>query len=212
MLAYEQQLKENRWWGVREGSRYFAGNNEVHKALRRITSRLEQLGIPYAVAGGMALYFHAYARFTEDVDVLVSREGLERIQQELRGRGYRPLFAGSKNLRDTEHGVRIEFIVSGEYPGDGKPKPVVFPDPGQASIERGGIHFLPLRELIELKLASGMTNRGRLKDLADVQEMIRTLQLPLEFADGLNLYVRNEFRALWQSVHEPPTTEPTAPA
>ena len=36
---------------------------------------------------------------------------------------------------------------------------------------------LSLPKLIELKLASGMTAPGRLKDLADVQELIWTLEL-----------------------------------
>ena len=106
---------------------HFEKERAVHKALRRITRRLDESGIPYAVAGGMALFFHGYRRFTEDVDILVTREGLQTIHAELEGRGYLPPFTGSKNLRDAEFGVRIEFLVAGEYPGDGKPKPVAFP-------------------------------------------------------------------------------------
>ena len=52
--------------------------------------------------------------------------------------GYTPPFAGSKNLRDTKTGVRIEFIVTGGYPGDGKPKPVSFPDPAKVATEIDG--------------------------------------------------------------------------
>ncbi len=54
----------------------------------------------------MALFLHGYRRFTEDVDVLVTRESLNKIHEELEGRGYLPPFAGSKHLRDTEFGVR----------------------------------------------------------------------------------------------------------
>jgi hypothetical protein len=36
---------------------------------------------------------------------------------------------------------------------------------------------------IELKLASGMVAPHRLKDLADVQELIRSIDLPGSFAD-----------------------------
>ena len=103
-----------------------------------------------------------------------------------------PPFKGSKNLRDTEYGVRIEFLVTGQFPGDGKPKPVAFPDPATAAIELDGIRLLPLKDLIELKLASGMTNPGRLKDLADVQELIRILDLSEEYsADWRNLFENN---------------------
>ena len=72
---------------------------------------------------------HGFRRFTEDVDILVTRDGLKAIHAHLEGLGYVPPFTGSKNLRDTEHGVRIEFLIAGEFPGDGKPKPVAFPGP-----------------------------------------------------------------------------------
>ena len=156
---------------------------------RRIAQRLRELNVPYAVAGGMAMFFHGFRRFTEDVDILVTREGLERLHQKLEGLGYVPLFPGSKNLRDAESGVRIEFLVTGDYPGDGKPKPVAFPDPEQAGVERDGIRWLNLPALVELKLASGMTAPGRLKDLADVQELIRLLRLPADFAEQLQPFV-----------------------
>ena len=115
-----------------------------------------------------------------------------------------PPFAGSKNLRDTESGVRIEFLVSGEYPGDGKPKPVAFPDPAAVGVAIEGIRFLSLPALIELKLASGMTNLGRLKDLADVIELIKLRDLPAEFAEQLNPYVREKYLELWQGLRESP--------
>jgi hypothetical protein len=134
----------------------------------------------------MALFRHGFRRFTEDVDLLVTKEGLRRIHAELEGRSYVPVFAKSKNLRHTETGVRIEFLIAGQYPGDGKPKDVAFPDPTQASVEIDGIRYLSLPKLIELKLASGMTNSERLKDLGDVQELIKLLNLSRDFEEELH--------------------------
>lgn len=202
MITYEQRLDQDPGWALREGSRHFEERSAVQDALRRITARLEELGIDYAVAGGMALFAHGLRRFTEDVDILVTREGLEVIHSRLRGLGYRPPFSASKNLRDTEHGVKIEFLLTGEYPGDGKPKPVAFPEPSTVSIERDGIRILNLPALVELKLASGMTNPLRGQDLVDVQELIRILGLPLSFASGLNPYVRRRYRSIWKLVDE----------
>jgi hypothetical protein len=91
--------------------------------LRKIAARLDELGITYAIAGGMALGAHRFVRATVDVNILVTREGLEAIHRGLEGLGYVALFAGSKNLKDTATDVRIEFLVSGQFPGDGKPKP-----------------------------------------------------------------------------------------
>ena len=52
------------------------------------------------------------------------------------------------------------------------------------SIEIDGVKYLNLPTLIELKLASGMTNPGRLKDLSDVLELIKLLDLPVNFSDS----------------------------
>lgn len=204
MIAYEQALKRDKSWGFREGSMHFEKESAVHKSLQKIIRRLDELHIPYAVVGAMALFFHGYERFTTDVDLLVSPEDLKKIHERLEGLGYLPPFEGSKHLRDTETGVRIEFLTTGDYPGDGKPKPVAFPDPVEASIELDGIRFLKLHTIIELKLASGITNPGRLKDLGDVQELIRALDLPENLADSLNPYVRDKYREMWRAVRENP--------
>ena len=180
-----------------EGSRHFDKQNSVHRTLRKIAAKLNELGIPYAVAGGMALFEHGYRRFTEDVDILVTRDGLRAIHEHLDGLGYVRPFERSKNLRDAELGVRIEFLITGDYPGDGKPKPVAFPEPAAARVERDNIAYLSLPRLIELKLASGMSSPHRLRDLADIQELIKTRSLPREFADQLDPYVREKFDEIW---------------
>ena len=199
MILYEQLLDADADWAVSEGSRHFEDGGAVQVALQKIVRRLSELQIPYSIVGGMALFAHGLRRFTEDVNVLVTEEGLKLIHGLLEGAGYLPPFPGSKNLRDVESGVRIEFLVSGQFPGDGKPKPVAFPAPAAVSIERAGIHYVNLPTLIELKLASGMTNPERVKDLADVQELIKLLTLPADFAQQLHEYVRPRFAELWKA-------------
>ncbi len=124
---------------IEEAAKFFMKTDPVHQSLREITRRLGELGIEYAVADGMALVAHGYDRTTVDVDILVTPQGLDAIHQSLNDLGYVPPFAGSKNLRDTQTGVRIEFIVTGQYPGDGKPKPVAFPDPASVGADIDGI-------------------------------------------------------------------------
>ena len=186
-----------------EGSRFFQGQSETHHALGKITRKLVELGIDYVVVGGMAMFQHGYRRFTEDVDLLVTRTGLKEIHRQLEGLGYIPPFPGSKHLRDTEHGVKIEFLVTGEFPGDGKPKPVVFPTPESVATEIDGIRYISLQALIELKLASGMTNPERARDLADVLELIKALDLSSDFSDRLHPFVQARFKQLWEDAHPP---------
>jgi len=204
MLTYEQRLNRNLDWALREGSMHFEKDSAVHKTLRKITKRLDELGIAYAVVGGMAMFFHGYRRFTEDVDLLVTREGLAEIHRRLEGLGYVPPFEGSKHLRDAEYGVKVEFLVTGDFPGDGKPKPIAFPDPGAVTLEADGMHVLRLPTLVELKLASGMSNPRRAKDLVDVQQLIEVLDLPEDFANQLHPYVQAKFKELWTVVHSNP--------
>jgi hypothetical protein len=200
MRPFEERMRSGGASAVREATAFFMRDDPVHRTLTSIARRLDEAGVPYAVAGGMALVAHGYDRTTVDVDVLVTREGLDSIQRSLVGLGYRPAFEGSrKQIRDAEHGVRVEFLVTGEFPGDGRPKPVAFPDPEACSVEIGGVRYLRLATLVELKLASGISDPGRLKDLADVQELIRARDMPLEFRDQLDASVRDKYAELWQA-------------
>jgi hypothetical protein len=176
------------------------GSDEVHATLRKIAGKLNELGVPYAVAGGMAVNAHGLIRTTADVDILVTSDGLKQIHDALEGLGYVRPFAGSKNLKDTETTVRVEFLIAGQFPGDGKPKPVSFPDPSKVATEISGIKYLGLPALIELKLASGMSSELRAKDIGDVVALIQELRLPPAFGDQLNAYVRDRFVALAQKV------------
>jgi len=203
-VIYEHLLQQGGDWMLREASAYFAGKGGLHSALRRLTHRLNVEGIPYALLGGLALAEHGYPRLTEDIDLLLATSGLARFRQRLVGRGYRPAFSGArKTFRDTETGVRIEIVTAGEYPGDGLPKPVVFPDPAtpEATVEIEGIRVVTLEKLVELKLASGMSAPHRLRDLADVQDLITRLRLPLTLTDRLDPSVRAEYRDLWEKAH-----------
>jgi hypothetical protein len=170
-----------------------------------LAKRLDELGIQYAVVGALAMAAHGHVRNTVDVDLLVTREGNQQIHAHLDGLGYVPPFAASRHLRDTQTGVRIEFLITGDFPGDGKPKPVAFPDPASVSVDIGGIKYLQLETLIELKLASGMTNPNRLKDLADVQELIRTIKPSRRLGDSLNAYVQPRFYELWDGWNNAPS-------
>jgi len=184
-----------------EGLRYFMGEGTLNKTLTRLSADLEEHGIDYAVIGAVALLAHGYARFTEDIDLVMTADGLRKFHEELVGLGYVPAFPGArKRLKSTVDGVSIEVMTTGEYPGDGKPKPVSMPEPDKASTEIDGIRFVTLEKLIELKLASGISAADRLKDLADVQELIKIRKLDAEFALKLDPYVREKYLELEAAV------------
>jgi len=197
---FESRLRQGYSALLKEASQFYMAHGDVYTTLRRLTQRLDQEKIPYALIGGMALAAHGFVRMTQDVDVLMTAAGLTAFGERCVGRGYVPAFPGArKTFRDTETQVRIEIITTGEYPGDGKPKPVAFPEPLIASLEREGMRVLTIEKLIELKLASGMSAPHRLRDLADAQDLIGALKLPLDLADRLDPSVRETYQRMWQA-------------
>ncbi|MSP60771.1 MAG: hypothetical protein EXR72_10595 [Myxococcales bacterium] len=186
---------------------YFVGKSPVHAAAEQIARHLDEEGIDYAIAGALSLGVHGYVRFTDDVDVLLTRDGLDRFKAKWLGRGYVNLREGGRPVRDALHGVKIDFLIAGDYPGDGKPKPVRFPDPATAAIPSGTFRVLALPTVVELKLASGLSAPHRAKDLIDIQELIRAAKLPLELADQLDSSVEAKYRELWNIVANAPADE-----
>jgi hypothetical protein len=194
--------------GARYASEFFMRRSIVHRSMEKIARLLEELNIPYAIVGAMALNEYGYERVTKDVDVLLTREGLDRFKREWLGRGYVEKFPGSRGLRDTENNVTIDVLVAGDYPGDGQPKPVRFPDPRIDAERVGKLRLLPIERLIELKLASGMSAPHRLRDLADVLELIRASDLRLELESRLDASVRDKYRELWTAARGAREEEP----
>jgi hypothetical protein len=185
--------------GARFTEEFHMGESRVHKAMEALVARLADLDIPYAILGALALNAYGYLRATVDVDVLLTREGLERFRAAALGRGYVEKFPGSRGVRDTTWNVDIDVVLAGDFPGDGREKPVRFPDPATKAVRGATFSLVPLETLIELKIASGMTAPHRLKDLADVIELIRVNALPVEFQERLDPYVRGRFGELWRA-------------
>ena len=186
-----QQILQQPALAYEEGLRFFRGVGLMNDTLRRLARDLDDRNIAYSVIGAVALNQYGYRRFTEDIDLLLTPEGLQKFTEELVGRGYRPAFDGAtRKFRATAENIPIEVITAGEYPGDGKPKSVVFPDPAENTVVIDGIKTIRLAKLIELKIASGMTGAGRRKDLADVQELIRVRGLDASFAEQLDSLVQ----------------------
>ena len=183
-----------------EALRFFKGEGMLNDALGRLAADLDSKKIDYVVVGAIAINQHGFQRLTVDIDILLSAEGLDRFQSELVGLGC-PAFEGArKKFNITRENIPLEIITSGEYPGDGKPKPVVFPDPREFTVEIDGVKTITLEKLIELKLASGLSAPHRLKDLADVQELIKVKHLDKAFAEKLDESVRAKFVELAEAV------------
>ena len=188
---------------LQELDAFLMGESAVQRTLERVAARLDALNIDFALAGGLAVGVHGHLRLTVDVDLVVTADGLARFKVEWLGRGYVEKFPGSRGVRDTDTGVPIDFLVAGEFPGDGLPKPVRFPDPGTVPRADAPYRVLDLRTLVELKLAAGMSAADRLQDLADVLSLIRANGLPAWFSESLDRSVREKYCELWTAAQIP---------
>jgi hypothetical protein len=197
-------MDENFEGVIREVDAFLEGTSKVQRTLERVQRALDELGIDFAVAGALAVGARGHLRLTVDVDLVVTDDGLRRFLEHRLGRGYVEKFPGSHSVRDVETGVHIDFLRAGDYPGDGRPKAVRFPDPAQVPPDASGLRILDLRTLIELKLASGITAPDRLQDLADVVALVRANQLTADFGASLDPLVRDKFAELWQAAQSPP--------
>jgi hypothetical protein len=188
--------------------RFFMGDAEVQKTVRKLVDILERENFPYAIIGALALNEYGHRRVTVDVDLVMREEDLREFKRRWLGRGYAERKPGTGKLLDTEFGVDIDVLSTGRFPGDDKPKPIAFPDPATTAIRGTPFALLPVERWIELKLASGMVAAHRLKDLADVQELIRSARFDRKMADSLHPWVREKFLELWQAVQAASESDP----
>ena len=189
--------------GVEYCGRFFMGEAEAQKALYKLTAILEAEGLPYVVIGAFALNEYGHRRVTVDVDIVMREEDLLEFKRRHLGHGYAERVVGTGKLLDTEHGVNVDVLSTGRFPGDDKPKPIAFPDPTTTAMRGERFALLPMPRYIELKLASGMVAPHRAKDLVDVQELIRSAALSVDVASELHPWVRDKFIELWHLAQTP---------
>lgn len=160
---------------------YFEGKGPVPETLIRFSTKLREAAIPHVFIGATALYAHGYRRTTNDVDVCMRREDPERFRHELVGRGYAATPGRTRRVVDLDTNVTIDVPVTGEIAGNReKQEDIRFPDPSEAVV----VEELPqvsLARLIELKLVT-----WRLRDWADVIELIRMHDLDEGYAENLH--------------------------
>lgn len=187
-LSNMQTKTVSFWTRLKEISMFFQGRDEVHKTLRRLVKRLQRAQIPYAVLGGMALSAHRYRRTTDDVDILLTAEGLTEFVRFFVPKQYDLIPGRSRRFRDQKNDVTVDILVTGRYPGSGKPGPIAFPQPAQVAQIVEKIRVVNLATLVELKLAA-----GRYLDFGDVVGLIRFNHLDESFAERLHPSVRGDF-------------------
>lgn len=148
----------------------------VRERLLRATAALEAAGVPYAVTGGNAVATWvsqidvAAVRNTQDVDLLISRDGFDDVRAALESAGFVYRHAGGIDMfldgpgakaRDAVHILYAEEKVRPEY---------VLPTAALTESERSqNYQVVSLEALVKMKLTSFRDkDKTHLRDLIDV--------------------------------------------
>lgn len=141
--------------------------------VKRTIDFLEEHGIDYCIIGGIALHFYDYTRATTDLDILIDRP-ISEVQR---------LFVQAGYKKTTSRGVfsnkfpdfEIEFLTEGERL---TPNGIAYPDPKTVRVQQDyfgkEVWVISLRDLIHVKLGAYVNTKTRMKDGADVQELIKS--------------------------------------
>ena len=171
---------------------------KVKDRLRRSTAALEAASIPYAVIGGNAVAAwvsrvdESAARATQDVDILIRREDLDRAKAALESVGfvYRHAAALDMFLDGPSAKARdaVHVIFAGEKvrPTDLHANPEVVPWE-----DAEGYRIIPLEALVRVKL-----NVFRRKDQVHLQDMIGVGLIDESWPDRLPPELGDRLRAL----------------
>jgi hypothetical protein len=178
----------NFWDRLKEIDMFFQKRDKVHQSMHRLVKRLEKAKIPYAIMGGMAVNAHLHERTTKDVDILLTEDGLETFRSLFVPKHYRTVPKRPRRFVDRVNDVILDILVTGKYPGNGLPGPIVFPDPENVGQRIKKIMVADLVTLIQLKLAA-----RRHQDFADVVNLIAVKKLDESFLPKLHPSVRHDF-------------------
>jgi hypothetical protein len=168
-------------------TRWRIGNTPLSDTARKLDKLLRQGQLGYLVVGGYAVQEYGYPRFTEDLDFVVRDRARARDYLLATGE-FRPVAGSSMTVIDRANGVPVDLLPAGQ---PDRPRGLAYPmPPTDAGV---GLQFVSLPGLVELKLGA-----NRYKDRADVAELIKRLDLPLNLADDLDQSVAERYTQVWQ--------------
>lgn len=173
---------------LKEIDKFFEGRGKEHKTMRRLVANLEKASIPYAIMGGMAVNAHGHERTTKDVDVLLTAEGFEAFRKRFVPRSYDPVPGRPRRFLDRQQQVTFDILVTGLFPGSGRPGPIAFPHPSEVSEVIQERNVINLATLVQLKLAA-----RRYQDFGDVVNLIQVHNLDESFQTKLHPSVHRDF-------------------
>lgn len=128
----------------------------------------------FAVIGGWAVMHHGFARTTQDLDLVVSREDFESWKESMRTLGYQPWHQAQNFAQFSRSGSvdwPVDLMLVGVETFSG-----LFDAAESATIQGAAVKVVCLRHLMALKLH--VLKQGKLhRFLDDFQDLVRLVQI-----------------------------------
>jgi hypothetical protein len=120
--------------------------------------------------------------------MLLSQGGFDEFRRRFVPRSYDAVPGRPYRFWDRRYRLFLDFLVTGNFPGSGDPGPISYPDPLEVRQMMKRMYVVNLPTLITLKLAA-----RRVKDFADVIDLIRRNELDDDFANQVHPSVRRDY-------------------
>jgi hypothetical protein len=152
---------------------------DIYDEFEKLIDTLNREEIEYAVCGGIAVALHGHPRFTEDVDILIRIDDLDRVSETVEELGFilhsgrLPFNVGGPNEREIfriskaagEDLLTLDLLIVGTAYKN------VWKDRERFHWKGRTLNIVSLDGLIEMKQKA-----GRNKDLLDIEELLKIKQ------------------------------------
>ncbi len=149
---------------------------DLYDEFEALIDVLNRERIEYAVCGGIAVALHGHPRFTEDVDILILVENLDRVSEAVKDLGFIlvsgriPFDVGGPNEREIfriskavgEDLLTLDLLIAGTT------FKKVWKEREKFNWKGRTLNIVSLDGLIEMKRKA-----GRNKDLLDLEELLK---------------------------------------
>jgi hypothetical protein len=175
--------------------------NRFTRALADLRRLANAEHIPLAIVDGLAAILYGYPAATQDIDIAVGREDLEKLVRAAPRFGLKVAWEAASGWHTLTHGdVEINVVPEGAKARN--TSPTTIPGPVQLGVQQG-LEYASLPGWIEHKLSS-----GRQKDRAHVVEVMKkTSDDQLQLARNHLAAVHQQYLELFDQLLAEPKEE-----
>lgn len=167
--------------------------HDLWETMVRITKLFKEKSIDFIFIGGAAVNQYGYHYTTEDIDILVSRKDLSKLED--LPAGYIRSF-NQRKYRWLDPKADIDVLYSGDRVGDG----LQFIEPHLLGVNIDGVPVISLNKLIEYKLSAAEFSQTvrKYKDYSHILALIKHNKLHKNYGKNFRQDLRIKYTELWE--------------